>query len=48
MLGNLPLGMTHANLLNAVVDLAECEKGVSRAAVASTRQSPLGVGDCAS
>jgi GH15 family glucan-1,4-alpha-glucosidase len=24
-LGNLPLGMTHASLVNAIVDLAECE-----------------------
>jgi GH15 family glucan-1,4-alpha-glucosidase len=25
-LGNLPLGMTHASLINAIIDLAECEK----------------------
>lgn len=28
-LGNLPLGMTHASLVNAAVDLAECEERVS-------------------
>lgn len=29
-LGNLPLGMTHASLINAVIDLAECEERVGR------------------
>jgi hypothetical protein len=30
-LGNLPLGMTHASLVNAVLDLAECEERLRRA-----------------
>lgn len=29
-LGNLPLGMTHASLVNAIIDLAECEQRLSR------------------
>lgn len=38
-LGNLPLGMTHASLVNAVVDLAECEERMSGPAVARTREA---------
>lgn len=29
-LGNLPLAMAHASLINAMLDLAECEEGISR------------------
>lgn len=34
-LGNLPLGMTHASFVNAVIDLAECEERASRSRLAS-------------
>jgi len=33
-LGNLPLGMAHASLVNAIIDLAECERRMSRARLA--------------
>lgn len=33
-LGNLPLGMTHASLINAVLDVAECEGRMSHPAAA--------------
>jgi GH15 family glucan-1,4-alpha-glucosidase len=36
-LGNLPLGMTHASLVNSIIDLAEHEAPVSHARVASGR-----------
>lgn len=38
-LGNLPLGMTHASLVNAVVDFAECEERVSGSDAEITRQA---------
>jgi hypothetical protein len=38
-LGNLPLGMAHASLVNAIVDLAECEERMSRSPPASGGQA---------
>lgn len=37
-LGNLPLGMIHASLINAIIDLAECEERMSRSRTGNTRQ----------
>jgi GH15 family glucan-1,4-alpha-glucosidase len=46
-LGNLPLGMAHASLLNAVLDLAECEERVRRSSAASGGQASRTMRDAA-
>jgi GH15 family glucan-1,4-alpha-glucosidase len=40
-LGNLPLGMTHASLVNAVVDLAECEERATRSRAHPGQHPPV-------
>lgn len=47
-LGNLPLGMTHASLINAIVDLAECQEGISSSRVEIDRQARPAAGRAAS
>jgi len=47
-LGNVPLGMTHASLVNAIVDLAECERGVSRLRVGAARPAQRAAAHAAS
>lgn len=40
-LGNLPLGMTHASLVNAIIDVAQCEMRPQHADPASAMRAPV-------
>jgi len=46
-LGNLPLGMAHASLVNAILDVAECDERVRRSPAASPRQARHATRDAA-